>query len=77
MIKIISFLQVFTIILVVIGHTFIGEICETPLIYLHDWIYGFHMPMFMVLSGYLFSCHYEKNVNQQTIGTFLRRKGYT
>ena len=74
MIKIISFLQVFTIILVVIGHTFIGEICETPLIYLHDWIYGFHMPMFMVLSGYLFSFHYEKNVNQQTIGTFLRRK---
>jgi hypothetical protein len=46
---IISFLQAWGIILVVIGHS-----TEVPVIY--PWIYSFHMPLFMFISGYLL-CH--------------------
>lgn len=46
----ISFLQIFGILLVVIGHSlYQHEDC-----FLHEWIYSFHMPLFMFISGYLF-----------------------
>lgn len=48
--RLISFLQVFGIILVVIGHSFVEQ--DIPLLY--NWIYNFHMPLFMFISGYLF-----------------------
>lgn len=45
----ISFLQAFGILLVVMGHSlYQHEDC-----FLHKWIYSFHMPLFMFLSGYL------------------------
>ena len=44
------------IILVVIGHNFSdGE----NIIYLRKWIYSFHMPLFFLLSGILFSAKQE------------------
>lgn len=46
----ISFLQIFGIWLVVIGHSFFGNL-QHPV---HAWIYAFHMPLFMFISGYLF-----------------------
>lgn len=45
--NLIQFLQVFGIILVVMGHS--GE--DVP--YLTKWIYSYHMPLFMFISGYL------------------------
>lgn len=44
----ISCLQSFGIILVVIGHSFYGSQNM-----LYTWIYSFHMPLFMWISGYL------------------------
>lgn len=48
--NLISFLQVFGILLVVIGHSNYGA-PELPL--WHTWIYSFHMPLFMFISGFL------------------------
>lgn len=48
--NLISFLQVFGILLVVIGHSDYGA-PEEPL--WHTWIYSFHMPLFMFISGFL------------------------
>lgn len=47
--KEICFLQTIGIILVVLGHS--GK--HIP--YLSKWIYSFHMPLFMFISGYLFN----------------------
>lgn len=46
----ISFLQAFGILLVVVGHAFPagGDDCG-----LYRWIYSFHMPLWIFLSGYL------------------------
>ena len=46
----ISVLQVFGILLVVIGHSFYG--CQNNIV-IYTWIYSFHMPLFMFISGYL------------------------
>ena len=46
----ILFLQTFGIILVVLGHSFYLFPPDTPVI---RWIYGFHMPLFFFISGYL------------------------
>ncbi len=45
----ISFLQVYAIILVVIGHSFYHH--EDNIVY--EWIYSFHMPLFFFISGHL------------------------
>ena len=45
----ISVLQIFAIILVVIGHSFY----EAENLMVKDWIYTFHMPLFMLISGFL------------------------
>lgn len=58
-IELISFLQVFGIILVVLGHSFTSNNC----ILLNRLIYSFHMPLFMFISGYLFTNSIEKNSN--------------
>ena len=46
----VSFLQAFGIILVVIGHSYYGN---TEGLWTYAWIYSFHMPLFMFISGYL------------------------
>jgi peptidoglycan/LPS O-acetylase OafA/YrhL len=50
-------LQTFGILLVVLGHSIPrGRIDTYPpdIIWLHSFIYSFHMPLFMFISGYLF-----------------------
>jgi fucose 4-O-acetylase-like acetyltransferase len=66
-IKLISFLQTFAIILVVLGHS--GY--EVP--YLLVWIGGFHMPLFVFISGYLFFNTLE-NINKIDIKSFILKK---
>ena len=55
--KLISVLQVFGILLVVLGHCQSG-VSPKPLWY--DWIYSFHMPLFFFISGYLLKLTNEK-----------------
>lgn len=54
--SLISFLQAFGIVLVVVGHSDYG-IPDNPL---HRWIYSFHMPLFMFISGFLFAYGFER-----------------
>lgn len=49
--KLISILQVYGILLVVLGHCFVLYPAKPLLFY---WIYSFHMPLFFFISGYLF-----------------------
>lgn len=56
------------IILVVIGHTGIGQI--SPSIY--NYIYSFHMPLFYFLSGLTFN-----NDKYNNLATFLKRRFWT
>lgn len=52
----IALLPVWGILLVVLGHSGFEEpIIQNELSWLHSWIYSFHMPLFFLISGYLFS----------------------
>lgn len=57
----ISFLQVWGILLVVIGHSRYGAPVDP---WWYTWIYSFHMPLFMFISGYLlrYGCE-KKNIS--------------
>ncbi len=56
----VSFLQAWGIILVVLGHSFYYS-DNNPI---HTWIYSFHMPLFMFISGFLLRYGVErKNIN--------------
>ena len=57
--KYIDFLKGILIILVVLGHSFQNSKSYEDLII--RVIYSFHMPAFMLISGYLFHRSYEKN----------------
>lgn len=46
----VSFMQTFGIILVVLGHSFYSMPADNLVL---RWIYGFHMPLFFFISGYL------------------------
>lgn len=48
--KNIAFLQVFGILLVVLGHS----TNNGGIPFLSKWIYSFHMPLFIFISGFLF-----------------------
>ena len=51
-----ALLSVWGILLVVLGHSGFEELMiQTKLSGLHSWIYSFHMPLFFLISGYLFS----------------------
>lgn len=65
----ISFLQTFGIILVVLGHSFYRM---PPDLLFIRWIYGFHMPLFFFISGYLL--HYV-HPSLQTL-RLTGKKGY-
>lgn len=54
--SLVSFLQAFGIVLVVVGHSDYG----IPDNVLHRWIYSFHMPLFMFISGYLFRYGFDR-----------------
>ncbi len=65
----ILFLQTFGIILVVLGHSFYQFPTDTPFI---RWVYGFHMPLFFFISGYLLKYVHGDLCELQLTG----RKGY-
>lgn len=46
----VAVLQVWAIVLVCLGHSLFNPYAT---LYLHRWIYAFHMPLFMFVSGYL------------------------
>ena len=46
----IYFMQTFGILLVVLGHSFYQTKDGNVVV---EWIYSFHMPLFMFVSGYL------------------------
>lgn len=54
--KNISFLNIYAIILVCIGHSFTA----VESVYWHKWIYAYHMPLFMFLSGFLLKYSTQK-----------------
>lgn len=66
--KKILFLQVFGIILVVIGHS--GEMNAN----LHRWIYSFHMPLFMFISGYLLNYTNQGKIENINLKEFFWKK---
>lgn len=61
------------IILVVIGHSFRDEMLTNSIAYfVKTFIYSFHMPLFMAISGYVFGIYYEKNISDPVL--FLKKK---
>ncbi len=69
----ISFLQTFGILLVVLGHSFYRFSADYPVI---RWIYGFHMPLFFFISGYLLRYTHAdlRSIRLWGRGAFLTRK---
>jgi len=54
--QLMALLSVWGILLVVLGHSGFEEPKIMQELYgLHSWIYSFHMPLFFMISGYLFS----------------------
>ena len=49
----VCFLTSFAMILVVIGHSDITD--DYKQLFIYKWVYGFHMPLFFFVSGFLFS----------------------
>jgi hypothetical protein len=70
--KLISFLQVFGIILVVFGHSF----TEESSLFLNRIIYSFHMPLFVFISGYLFANSMEKYKDVPAKDRFFGKDGF-
>ena len=69
-----ALLSVWGIILVLIGHSGFEESeIQQKLHVLHGWIYSFHMPLFFMISGYLFSLT-NKNFTGIKAGKFLQKK---
>lgn len=67
--KNISFLQVFGILLVVLGHS----PNEEGIPFLSKWIYSFHMPLFIFISGYLFYLT-TKDICNVKLFDFIKKK---
>lgn len=66
--KKILFLQCFGILLVVLGHS--GE--DIP--YLSKWIYSFHMPLFIFISGYLLDYTSKNGIMKINYKFFIKKK---
>lgn len=67
-------LSVWGILLVCLGHSgFTEPIIMDSLNGLHSWIYSFHMPLFFLISGYLFSLTNKSFVDIDP-GKFLKKK---
>lgn len=62
----ILFLQIYGIFLVVLGHSPTNY-------YLNKWIYSFHMPLFMFISGYLL-IYTTSNLKNIDYNNFVRKK---
>lgn len=68
----ISFLQAFGIVLVVVGHSFYGN----PTAFFNRWIYTFHMPLFMFISGFLLCYGVLKKGQPVADKALLGKKGF-
>ena len=55
----VSFLFVFATLLVVIGHADIT--LDYKDLWIHKWVYSFHMPLFFLVSGFLFAYTHPEN----------------
>lgn len=60
------------ILLVVIGHLLQYNLVGTSAKDLFDMIYSFHMPLFMLLSGYVASLSIEKYLSRKV--EYIRKK---
>lgn len=69
----ISFLQTFGILLVVVGHSFYG--CGYDSVF-YTWIYSFHMPLFMFISGYLLRYETERKKTPLAETSLYGRDGF-
>lgn len=67
-----------TIALVVVGHLVTGQDINTPGLewykFLKRYLYSFHMPLFMFLSGFLFFYTLPKISNKQDYVRFINKK---
>lgn len=69
-----ALLSVWGILLVVLGHSGFEEpIIQERLSGLHSWIYSFHMPLFFLISGFLFSLT-NPNLKKACSGKFVWKK---
>lgn len=71
----IYYMQTVGIILVVLGHSFYQNMFN-PLVY---WIYGFHMPLFFFISGYLLHYTARRPLHQSNLwgwNGFVMKKAY-
>ena len=69
-----ALLSVWGIMLVILGHSGFEEpIIRQKLCLLHSWIYSFHMPLFFMISGFLFS-HTNKSFFDLDLWIFIRKK---
>lgn len=74
-------LKGFAIISVVLGHAILaylysGEMFENPkmlLVIVRNLIYAFHMPLFYMISGYVFEIAYIEKEDKDTIGRIKRQ----
>lgn len=78
-------LKGFTIIFVIIGHVLLGytnnnafPLQQQLMLKINYWIYSWHMPLFMVLSGFAFKIAYlkennldKKRINRQLLNLLL------
>lgn len=72
--QLMALLSVWGILLVVLGHSGFEEpVIKQELSDLHSWIYSFHMPLFFMISGYLFSLTNKSFVDIQP-GKFMQKK---
>ena len=66
--QLMALLSVWGILLVVLGHSGFEEPeIQQSLGRLHGWIYSFHMPLFFMISGYLFSLTNKSFVDIQLV----------
>lgn len=72
-ISLVSFLQTFGIVLVVIGHSSYGAPVSP---WWHTWIYSFHMPLFMFISGLLLRYGCEKRKMQLSDLSLWGKQGF-
>lgn len=69
-----ALLSVWGILLVLLGHSGFEEpIIQQKLHYLHSWIYSYHMPLFFMVSGYLFSLTNKSFIEINPL-KFMRKK---
>lgn len=74
--KLMALLSIWGILLVVLGHSgFEESIIQQKLKILHNWIYNFHMPLFFMISGYLFS-YTNKDFIKIDFFEFIQKRYY-